>query len=237
MAVIMKRSTNSAPESLSTSYLMGSAFMGISMMTLNSFGTSSPAVTLLMLISTKSSCRGRPCSLSVDGNRTRSAARGEWRPCDGRKRTGARIDCENRDVAGTIVCGIHELTHRIDHDRQRENSGADRRHQGESTVARCDGVAGDLVPARDVCRIGEHPGGIHSNRLWSGSRRQRRAGNGGERTGGRVDGVGGNRGGGFIRYQGEGARRVDGNRNRTGARAERRPGNAAQRTGGRIDGE
>ena len=34
----MKRSTNSAPLSLSTSYLIGSAFIGISMMTLNSSG-------------------------------------------------------------------------------------------------------------------------------------------------------------------------------------------------------
>ena len=50
MAVIMKRSTNSAPDALSTSYFTGSAFIGISMMTLNSCGTWSPAVILLILI-------------------------------------------------------------------------------------------------------------------------------------------------------------------------------------------
>src|SRR5580692_7800806 len=50
MAVVMNRSTNSAPDSSSTSYLMGSAFIGISMMTLNSCGRFPPAVTLLMLM-------------------------------------------------------------------------------------------------------------------------------------------------------------------------------------------
>src|SRR3546814_17720935 len=45
MAVSMKRSTKTEPESLSTSYLTGSAFMGISMMTLNSSGTLLPAGT------------------------------------------------------------------------------------------------------------------------------------------------------------------------------------------------
>jgi hypothetical protein len=39
MAVDMKRSTNMAPVSLSISYLTGSAWDGISMMTLISFGT------------------------------------------------------------------------------------------------------------------------------------------------------------------------------------------------------
>src|SRR5687768_12873309 len=41
----MKRSTNRAPVALSTSYLIGSAFMGISMMTLISSGASSPGPT------------------------------------------------------------------------------------------------------------------------------------------------------------------------------------------------
>src|SRR5690606_2897520 len=45
MAVSMKRSTKTEPESLSTSYLTGSAFMGISMMTLNSSGKLVPAGT------------------------------------------------------------------------------------------------------------------------------------------------------------------------------------------------
>src|SRR5574341_1290344 len=45
MAVDMKRSTNMAPVSLSTSYLMGSAFIGISMITLKSSGRSRPEST------------------------------------------------------------------------------------------------------------------------------------------------------------------------------------------------
>src|SRR4051812_4562563 len=50
----MNRSTNTAPVSLSTSYLIGSAFIGISMITLKSFGTSRPAGTLFRLM-------GFPC--------------------------------------------------------------------------------------------------------------------------------------------------------------------------------
>src|SRR5512134_2350229 len=46
----MKRSTNTAPVSLSTSYLIGSACAGISMMTLNSSGTLRPAGTLSRLM-------------------------------------------------------------------------------------------------------------------------------------------------------------------------------------------
>src|SRR5215510_14637181 len=45
MAVDMKRSTNTAPVALSTSYFTGSAFIGISMMTLTSSGKFRPAVT------------------------------------------------------------------------------------------------------------------------------------------------------------------------------------------------
>src|SRR5438552_9586157 len=41
----MNRSTNTAPVSLSTSYLIGSPCIGISMMTLQSLGTSLPAGT------------------------------------------------------------------------------------------------------------------------------------------------------------------------------------------------
>jgi hypothetical protein len=41
----MNRSTNTAPVALSTSYLIGSAFIGISTITLKSFGTSRPEVT------------------------------------------------------------------------------------------------------------------------------------------------------------------------------------------------
>src|SRR3954453_3430923 len=41
----MKRSTNTAPVSLSTSYLMGSPCIGISMTTLQSFGTPAPEGT------------------------------------------------------------------------------------------------------------------------------------------------------------------------------------------------
>ena len=47
MAVPMKRSTNTAPDSLSTSYLTGSLFIEISMMTLNTSGALLPGVTLL----------------------------------------------------------------------------------------------------------------------------------------------------------------------------------------------
>src|SRR5689334_24946138 len=46
----MKRSTNSAPLSLSTSYLIGSAFIGISMITLNSSGALAPGVTFWRLM-------------------------------------------------------------------------------------------------------------------------------------------------------------------------------------------
>src|SRR5436305_2045890 len=46
----MKRSTKSAPLALSTSYLIGSAFIGISMMTLNSSGALAPGVTFCRLM-------------------------------------------------------------------------------------------------------------------------------------------------------------------------------------------
>ena len=45
IAVFMKRSTNIAPVSLSTSYFTGSLWEGISMMTLMSLGTSLPELT------------------------------------------------------------------------------------------------------------------------------------------------------------------------------------------------
>src|SRR6218665_3481631 len=47
MAVVMKRSTKMAPDSLSTSYLIGSAFIGISMTTLKVSGAFLPGVRLL----------------------------------------------------------------------------------------------------------------------------------------------------------------------------------------------
>src|SRR3546814_20721798 len=66
MAVSMKRSTNTVPESLSTSYLTGSAFMGISTTTLNSSGNLLPAGTrsklmlnLTLRIKTRKISRGR----------------------------------------------------------------------------------------------------------------------------------------------------------------------------------
>src|SRR6476659_10842811 len=45
MDVDMKRSTNTAPVSLSTAYLMGAPCIGISMTTVQSFGTSAPEGT------------------------------------------------------------------------------------------------------------------------------------------------------------------------------------------------
>ena len=50
LAVPMNRSTNKAPDSSSTSYLIGSAFIGISMITLNSPGALAPGVTLCRLM-------------------------------------------------------------------------------------------------------------------------------------------------------------------------------------------
>ena len=50
MAVDMKRSTNIAPVSLSSSYFTGSEWAGISMITLISFGTSLPDETLSRFI-------------------------------------------------------------------------------------------------------------------------------------------------------------------------------------------
>src|SRR5579863_315457 len=101
----MNRSTNSAPDCLSTSYLIGSAFIGISMITLNSCGTRLPAVTSLMLIKRRScGCGGvaaphdnptggpapypgprkpRPSSALIDGDRSRLVAGGEGRIADG----------------------------------------------------------------------------------------------------------------------------------------------------------
>jgi hypothetical protein len=46
MAVLMNRSTKIAWVALSTSYFTGSAFIGISMITLNSCGALVPGVTL-----------------------------------------------------------------------------------------------------------------------------------------------------------------------------------------------
>ncbi|MNV50001.1 hypothetical protein D3C71_1419840 [compost metagenome] len=54
MAVVMKRSTKIAPDSLSTSYLIGSEFIGISMTTLKASGTFLPGGTLLRDMSLES---------------------------------------------------------------------------------------------------------------------------------------------------------------------------------------
>src|SRR5262245_1594208 len=64
MAVVMKRSTKSAPVSLSTSYLMGSAFIGISMITLNSSGALAPGVTLCRLMGWRKTLGENPHSTS-----------------------------------------------------------------------------------------------------------------------------------------------------------------------------
>src|SRR5687767_15097942 len=56
----MKRSTNNAPVASSTSYLMGSAFIGISMMTLNCAGARAPGPTLCRLMWQLSTHRGDP---------------------------------------------------------------------------------------------------------------------------------------------------------------------------------
>src|SRR3954463_13740170 len=67
----MKRSTNIAPLSLSTSYLIGSAFIGISMITLNSSGARAPGETLCRLMAARHSKR-RP-----DGKRRREVPAGQ----------------------------------------------------------------------------------------------------------------------------------------------------------------
>src|SRR5262245_55090044 len=60
----MNRSTNSAPDSLSTSYLMGSAFIGISITTLKSSGRLRPDGTRSRLMAV-------PCERRVSGDRAR----------------------------------------------------------------------------------------------------------------------------------------------------------------------
>src|SRR6185437_6750438 len=59
----MKRSTNTAPVSLSTSYLMGSPCIGISMTTLQSLGMSRPAETRSRLM----------CGVATKGRRLYAA--------------------------------------------------------------------------------------------------------------------------------------------------------------------
>src|SRR5947209_1225190 len=124
----MKRSTNSAPDSLSTSYFTGSPASGISTITLNSCGTLSPAVTLLMLIGPWSSlwrggcaadAHGNPFSVrSIDRDGVRTAAGGERRSGNCTERTRGGIHVEHRDRARTLAHGIQELPRRIDCHRQ-----------------------------------------------------------------------------------------------------------------------
>src|ERR1700704_4678905 len=59
----MNRSTNNAPDSLSTSYLIGSAFIGISITTLKSSGKLRPAGTRSRLMAV-------PRQRMVSGDRT-----------------------------------------------------------------------------------------------------------------------------------------------------------------------
>src|SRR5512141_2208757 len=73
----MKRSTNTAPVSLSTSYLMGSPCIGISMMTLQSFGRSLPAGT-----------RSRFMAVAVRGAKRRLCP-----GCAGRPQRASREAC------------------------------------------------------------------------------------------------------------------------------------------------
>src|SRR5205823_3386017 len=84
----MKRSTNTAPVSLSTSYLMGSPCIGISITTLQSCGTSLPAVT-------------RSRRMAVDRDRN-VAARG--RPRFRRERQRYHASRKSRAHAYAIEC-------------------------------------------------------------------------------------------------------------------------------------
>src|SRR5436190_9699634 len=68
----MKRSTKTAPVSLSTSYLMGSPRIGISTITLQSFGTSLPAGTRsrfieIFLVSERDYSDPSPCPFPCSG--------------------------------------------------------------------------------------------------------------------------------------------------------------------------
>src|ERR1700735_835917 len=129
MAVIIKRSTNSAPDSLSTSYFTGSAFIGISIITLNSCGTCLPAFTSLMLISRRSSGLRANCasahhnpkerSSSVDGDVPGFTTRCERRVTDLGQRPGRHIDGIHGNVIGVIVRYIGKLARWIEHEVER----------------------------------------------------------------------------------------------------------------------
>src|SRR5450631_3299373 len=127
----MKRSTKSAPDCLSISYLIGSAFIGISMITLNSCGTCLPAVTSWMLIEILGLAgelrRRRYYNLkpggfaSIDGDRTRPAAGGERRAVGGGQCPGGGINGIDRN--GTDgVDDIGQLARRIDLNVDRRNA-------------------------------------------------------------------------------------------------------------------
>src|SRR6218665_846088 len=83
MAVVMKRSTKMAPDSLSTSYLIGSAFIGISMTTLKVSGAFLPGVTLLRDMSLK---RG------LESNHPRCRPDGRDPSVGGRARGGLAVN-------------------------------------------------------------------------------------------------------------------------------------------------
>src|SRR6185369_4375747 len=100
MAVDMKRSTNMAPVSLSTSYLMGSAFIGISMMTLTSSGTLRPAVTRSRFTRPSLGALGLGQSAQQRGD----LALGPRRHGLGRGRLGRR--CRRRGFVGPAEDGI-----------------------------------------------------------------------------------------------------------------------------------
>src|SRR3954468_2656116 len=97
----MKRSTNSAPLSLSTSYLIGSAFIGISMMTLNSSGALAPGVTRcrLMVLFLERGVAGIPAFYG--GLRRRRPTASDAAPQHAR--SGGKHHVEAREAAARIV--------------------------------------------------------------------------------------------------------------------------------------
>src|SRR4029450_12107271 len=87
MAVCRKRSTNMAPDFLSTSYLTGAPPCGISMMTLTSCGGFSPTLMLERSIG--------PLSLRYGGT--------QLIPSLPRARRKAQMGAENRITAGNLL--------------------------------------------------------------------------------------------------------------------------------------
>src|SRR5258708_19976881 len=85
MAVIMERSTDRGPVSLSTWYLIGSAVIGISMITLKSSGSARPGVTRSRFMADLDGWSARHCTPPAY----------PWRPGQGKlpRRPGA-IRCK-----------------------------------------------------------------------------------------------------------------------------------------------